>query len=109
MRLNQNFNYQKLKLITLLTLPIIVLLIPTDYLNDKPTICVSKLVTDEPCPGCGITRATLNLVHFKFKVAWDFNPLVYIVFPIMLMLYIQELRKTFLKVKKLKKNNIYLP
>ena len=30
-----------------------------------------------PCPGCGMTRAVLCLLHLDFAGAWSFHPMVF--------------------------------
>ena len=38
------------------------------------TVCPSKLMFHIPCPGCGVTRATLMFFEGKFWDAILFNP-----------------------------------
>jgi hypothetical protein len=49
-------------------------------LVDVP-ICPLAGLLGWPCPGCGLTRAGLALLHGQFAVAWRFHPLVYLVVP----------------------------
>jgi hypothetical protein len=37
-------------------------------------VCPSKLLYHIPCPGCGITRATLRFFHFDIMGALELNP-----------------------------------
>lgn len=37
--------------------------------------CPIKWLTGVSCPGCGMTRAYLRLLHFDFHGAWEFHPL----------------------------------
>ena len=41
-------------------------------------VCPSKLIYHLPCPGCGITRATLKFLHCDFIGALRMNPNVII-------------------------------
>ena len=41
-------------------------------------VCPSKLLYNVPCPGCGITRATLKFLHFDIMGAMALNPNVII-------------------------------
>lgn len=55
-------------------------------------VCPSKLLYKIPCPGCGITRATLKFLHFDYIAAIRLNPnvilsIVYLTFtPIIIIL-----------------------
>ncbi|MCF8329768.1 MAG: DUF2752 domain-containing protein [Crocinitomicaceae bacterium] len=47
----------------------------------------------QECYGCGITRAIQHAIHFDFIRAWHFNKLVALVLPILLFLWINEIKK----------------
>ena len=47
-------------------------------------LCPSAALLGIPCPGCGLTRATLALVHGDFAAALRLHPLVPILTPIYL-------------------------
>lgn len=40
--------------------------------------CVLTIVTGFPCPGCGITRALLQVCQGHFITAWNLNPNIYL-------------------------------
>ena len=42
------------------------------------TICPAVLITGFPCPGCGMTRAFICLLHLDFAGAWQMHPFVYL-------------------------------
>ncbi|SFG28437.1 Protein of unknown function [Lachnospiraceae bacterium C7] len=49
--------------------------------------CPIKFVTGCSCPGCGMTRAWLNVLHFNFSTAFYYHPLFWVLpllIPIML-------------------------
>ncbi len=48
-----------------------------------PESCWFKRLTGLGCPGCGLTRSVICLVHGNFLRAWDFNPGGYIFFLLM--------------------------
>ena len=40
------------------------------------TICLSQLIFGLPCPGCGLTRATLAFLSLDFQRAFQMHPLL---------------------------------
>ena len=50
----------------------------------KIPLCPSAALLGIPCPGCGLTRATLALVHGDFAAALRFHPLVFVLAPVYL-------------------------
>ncbi len=69
--------------------------LPADYFDSGSSMCISKLITDLECPGCGITRAAQHAWHFDFYTAWKFNKTIVVVGPLFLWLYISELRLSY--------------
>jgi hypothetical protein len=47
-------------------------------------LCPFAIVTRVPCPGCGLTRATLALLHGHLHEAMRFHPLAVVVSPVIL-------------------------
>ncbi|NDV67659.1 DUF2752 domain-containing protein [Dysgonomonas sp. 25] len=50
------------------------------------------------CPGCGLTTATIELIHLRPVAAFETNPLVYIVVPAILYYVITDYLKFRRKV-----------
>ena len=48
---------------------------------DAP-LCPSAALLGVPCPGCGLTRATLALLHGDVHAAFRFHPLVFVLSPL---------------------------
>lgn len=46
-------------------------------------LCPVAYSLHEPCPGCGLTRATFACAHGHFGDAYQFHPLVFVVLPIL--------------------------
>jgi hypothetical protein len=44
-------------------------------------LCPSAALLGLPCPGCGLTRATLALLHGDVVAAFRFHPLVFVLTP----------------------------
>ncbi|HEY4103302.1 MAG TPA: DUF2752 domain-containing protein [Polyangiaceae bacterium] len=45
-------------------------------------LCPMAGVLGIPCPGCGLTRATLALLHGDVQRAWSLHPLVFVISPL---------------------------
>lgn len=72
----------------LVIIPVILFLLPADYFDyGKPRICIYSQVTGQECMGCGMTRACMHFIHFDFKTAFYYNPMVYLIMPIIIFLW----------------------
>jgi len=83
----------------LFLLPVILLFLPANYFDSGKSLCISKLLFQQECPGCGITRACQHAMHFQYQSAWEFNKLVIIVFPLLIFLWFKEVITTYRKIK----------
>jgi hypothetical protein len=45
-----------------------------DTIEDGPVLCPFRLMTGLPCPGCGLTRSWVYLVHGQWGDAFGANP-----------------------------------
>lgn len=77
----------------LVIIPIILLFLPADYFDEGQSICLSVLLANTECFGCGMTRAIMHLIHFEFDSAWSFNKISFIVLPLTVFVLISELIK----------------
>lgn len=59
-------------------------------LLDAP-LCPSAALLGIPCPGCGLTRATLALLHGDVGAAFHFHPLVFVLSPLFVGLMVNAL------------------
>jgi hypothetical protein len=50
-------------------------------------LCPFAILTRHPCPGCGLTRGTLALVHGHLGDALRFHPLVPVVTPLVALVF----------------------
>lgn len=48
--------------------------------------CPFFAVTGLKCPGCGTLRGIHNLLHLRFRAAWELNPLMVVSIPLILAL-----------------------
>lgn len=82
--------------------PLILVILPADFFDHGPTICISKLLTAADCPGCGITRATQHAIHFDFSNAWNYNKLFVVITPLLIWMYITEVFESYKFYKRWK-------
>jgi hypothetical protein len=95
--------YQTGKRGLLLLLPLVFWLLPTSWLESKPSICPVRHVFGLPCPGCGMVRALSCLGHGQIRKAWQYNRLVVIVAPLLAYTW----GKTLLSAAKRRNPHIY--
>lgn len=97
-----NFKKQLLKIYFggLILIPIVLLVLPSNYFDNGQSVCVSVLLFDQECYGCGMTRGIQHLLHLDFLTAYEFNKLSLIVLPLLVYLWFNEL----IRIKKLIKN-----
>ena len=87
------------KLFLLLLLPAILYSLPTDGIFNGETTCLFKRFLGTECWGCGMTRALFSLLYGKFAQAWEYNPLIAPLFPLLLWLWCKELWNTIKRIK----------
>ncbi len=72
----------------------------------KIDLCIFKNITGKECFNCGMTRAFLSILHFKFYDAVLYNKNVVIVFPLTLLVYINSWIKYIFKNNNINLSNI---
>ena len=75
----------------MLVLPLVLLLLPANGLDNGPVKCLSVLLAGQECYACGLTRASMRLIHLDVAGAASFNKLVFLVLPILVLFYAQEI------------------
>ena len=78
----------------------VLLVLPADFFDNGRTVCLSVILFNKTCYGCAITRAVHHLIHLEFSEAYNFNKLVVLVFPLVSNLYLKEILRVYLKMKK---------
>lgn len=86
--------------IGLVLLPIILVILPADFFDSGQSVCVSVLLFDQECPGCGMTRGVQHLLHLDFLTAYQFNKLSLIVLPLLIFLWLKEVFRIKKKLSK---------
>ena len=87
------------KLISWISIPFVLLLLPVNFFDSGKSLCLSQLLLSQECPGCGITRGVQHAIHFDFKVAWEHNKLTVVVLPILIGFWINTIFNLFKKIK----------
>ena len=65
----------------------------------KAIPCIFNVITGWYCPGCGATRMCLALLRFDFKAAFHYNPVLLIILPFLLEIYLSN-RINYVKTGK---------
>ncbi|MGB0167473.1 MAG: DUF2752 domain-containing protein [Luteibaculum sp.] len=55
--------------------------------------CISVLLLDAQCPGCGLSRAFAHMLHFEFLQAWNSNFLAFGIIPMVLIAFVFDSRR----------------
>ena len=91
-----NKNIIILKRIFIVCLPILFVVLVNIAANAHlKNFCLIKLLTGHECWGCGLTRAFAALSHFQFVQAYEYNHLIVIIAPILLIIWVIILRENF--------------
>lgn len=80
-------NMLLLRLLFWATVPAVLLILPKTAFDDGPPLCPSMLLLGEECPGCGMTRACMYLIHLDFGGAYFYNAASFLVFPLFAILW----------------------
>ena len=94
-----------MRIIGLVTIPVVLLLLPNDFFDSGQSLCLSKVLLDFKCLGCGITRGIQHLIHFDFQIAWDYNKLAYPVFLVGIYLWLKLIIKTYKEINSSSDNS----
>lgn len=71
------------RLIFWVAVPVVLLALPSNFFDDGPVMCMSRLLFNLECWGCGITRGVMHFIHFEFTEAYYYNALSFIVAPML--------------------------
>lgn len=84
---------------------ITLLILPANYFDTGRATCMSVILFDIECYGCGMTRAIQHLLHLDFQKAYEFNKLSFIVLPLSVIMITWELKKVIFPKKARLSNN----
>ena len=91
--LNAARSFDLLVFVLLTGLGVAVIAAPNFVLQYSPPCIFNYFFGFNYCWGCGLTRATVALLNAKFVAAWQLNPLVFIVVPLIIFEYFRLLKR----------------
>ncbi len=59
--------------------------------SDFKVECPLYKITHLYCPGCGITRCLIELLHFHFYQAFRYNPYVFLLLPLIILYLLYQI------------------
>jgi hypothetical protein len=90
----RNFNIDKGMLVVYILVPISIFLLPMNFFDsDTTVVCLSRLLLDMECWGCGLTRSVMHALHCDFIGAWGYNKLIVVVLPLLIAVWAKNLWK----------------
>lgn len=87
------------KAIALAMFPLVLLLLPANFFDSGPEMCVFTLATGIHCPGCGMTRACMHLIHLDTVPALEYNKVSFVVLPILCVLLVRDFVQTIRRIR----------
>jgi hypothetical protein len=80
----------------------------SDYLDRPVQLCLVKRLTGYPCPTCGSTRSALSLLHGHIIRAWLYNPLLFSVLSLfVVVIAVRVLFARSIKINLTKQERIF--
>jgi hypothetical protein len=93
--LSNNLGFRIFYATIIVSFPVILFWLPKNYFDQGQSLCISVLLFDTRCWGCGLTRGIMHLIHFDFETAATYNKLSFIVLPLLAMYWLKLLLGTF--------------
>jgi hypothetical protein len=81
--------------------PAILILLPVDFFDRGRAICLSVVLAGMECYACGMTRACMNIIHFDFVEAYYYNPLAFVAFPLLALLWLRWFLRDVKQVRRM--------
>ena len=63
-KLFNNKLFKLIFLIPLLIVPLVLFILPSDFFDEGDSVCLSVMLFNIECYGCGMTRAIMHFIHF---------------------------------------------
>jgi hypothetical protein len=90
---------QNIKYGVILIVPFILWMLPANFFDTGQSICLSKLIMERDCPGCGMTRAVQHAMHGEFTLAFGFNKVIIVIMPLFIFIYLRLVWDTIRRLK----------
>lgn len=84
-----------LKRIFVVSLPFLAVFCANIAVSANLNFCLFRLFFHHQCIGCGLTRAFAALCRFEFEKAYEYNPLIVIIVPILCVIWVFLLKEVF--------------
>ncbi|TAD86732.1 MAG: DUF2752 domain-containing protein [Bacteroidetes bacterium] len=95
-----NWRVNLVWLCMLFLFPIVLWILPSNTFDATGfELCPSKLFFDVECWGCGISRAVMHLHHFEFSDALYYHSFVFIIYPLLVLIWVLWVRDAVRVVK----------
>lgn len=92
-------NLALIKIIILLAIPIVLWVLPAEFFDDGPPMCLSVLLFDQECFACGMTRSIMHLMHFDLSESLYHSPVGIVVLPLLFWVWQGWLRNAYKQFK----------
>lgn len=100
-RFNNNRYFLIFKLGFYLLVPVVLLILPAGYFDKGESVCLSQVLFNVECYACGLTRATMHLIHLNFTEAFYYNPISFVAFPLLAFLWARWFWKDWIRLRAL--------
>jgi hypothetical protein len=87
--MKRRYYFTLARIFIIVVVPIVLLILPANFFDNGRSICLSQLLFNFECYGCGMSRACMHLIHFDFEEAYAYNMLSFIVFPLLAIVWVQ--------------------
>lgn len=91
--------YLRTKFVIYILIPFALYLVPTEGIYHGHSLCLSILLFDRECPGCGITRAVFSILYGDVQAAFAFNKMVLGAFPTLVAMWFRDLRLMYDEIR----------
>lgn len=88
------------KAFALAMFPLVLILLPANTFDSGPEMCLFTIATGIHCPGCGMTRACMHLIHLDTVPALEYNKVAFVVLPILCILLARDFLQTLKRIRR---------